>query len=151
MAYYECVFISRQDLTSTQADQLADQMAQIISDNGGQVKGREYWGLKNLAYRIRKNRKGHFTMFHVDAPSAAVLEMERNMGLNEDILRHLTIRLDKLPEGPSIMMQTKNDRNDRGRRGERYDDRSGPHGFNERDNQTRKLPLNETTTEPVGN
>jgi small subunit ribosomal protein S6 len=121
MSYYECVFIARQELSTTQAEQLADQMAEILANNGGEVKTREYWGLKNLAYRIKKNRKGHYTMFHIDAPSDAVIEMERNMGLSEDVLRHLTIRLDELPEGPSIMMQAKTDRGDRGRRPDRDD------------------------------
>jgi small subunit ribosomal protein S6 len=121
MSYYECVFIARQELSTTQAEQLADQMAEILANNGGEVKTREYWGLKNLAYRIKKNRKGHYTMFHIDAPSGAVIEMERNMGLSEDVLRHLTIRLDELPEGPSIMMQAKTDRGDRGRRPDRDD------------------------------
>jgi len=119
MSYYECVFIARQELSTTQAEQLADQMAEILVNNGGEVKAREYWGLKNLAYRIKKNRKGHYTMFHMDAPSDAVIEMERNMGLSEDVLRHLTIRLDELPEIPSIMMQAKSDRGDRGRRPDR--------------------------------
>jgi small subunit ribosomal protein S6 len=116
MSYYECVFIARQELSTTQAEQLADQMAEILVNNGGEVKAREYWGLKNLAYRIKKNRKGHYTMFHINAPSDAVIEMERNMGLSEDVIRHLTIRLDELLEGPSIMMQAKTDRGDRGRR-----------------------------------
>jgi small subunit ribosomal protein S6 len=119
MSYYECVFIARQELSTTQAEQLADQMVEILVNNGGEVKAREYWGLKNLAYRIKKNRKGHYTMFHMDAPSGAVIEMERNMGLSEDVLRHLTIRLDELPEVPSIMMQAKSDRGDRGRRPDR--------------------------------
>jgi small subunit ribosomal protein S6 len=121
MSYYECVFIARQELSNTQAEQLADQMAEILSNNGAEVKNREYWGLKNLAYRIKKNRKGHYTMFHIDGPSDAVKEMERNMGLSEDVLRHLTIRLEEIPEGPSIMMQAKSDRGDRGRRGDRPD------------------------------
>ena len=121
MSYYECVFIARQELSTTQAEQLADQMVEILVNNGGEVKAREYWGLKNLAYRIKKNRKGHYTMFHMDAPSGAVIEMERNMGLSEDVLRHLTIRLDELPEVPSIMMQAKSDRGDRGRRPDRDD------------------------------
>jgi small subunit ribosomal protein S6 len=121
MSYYECVFIARQELSTTQAEQLADQMAEILVNNGGEVKAREYWGLKNLAYRIKKNRKGHYTMFHIDAPSDALIEMERNMGLSEDVLRHLTLRLDELPEGPSIMMQAKSDRGDRGRRPDRDD------------------------------
>ncbi len=116
MTCYECVFIARQELSSTQSEQLADQMAGIIAENGGEIKTREYWGLKNLAYRIKKNRKGHYTMFHIDAPPDAVLEMERNMGLSEDILRFLIIRMDSLPEGPSIMMQARSERGDRGRR-----------------------------------
>ena len=123
MTYYECVFIARQELSATQAEQLADQMVEILTNNGGEVKTREYWGLKNLAYRIKKNRKGHYTMFYVEAPSAAVQEMERNMGISEDVLRFLTIRLDELPEGPSIMMQAKTERGDRGRRGDRFGDR----------------------------
>jgi len=133
MSYYECVFIARQELSTTQAEQLTDQMAEILVKNGGEVKGREYWGLKNLAYRIKKNRKGHYTMFHMDAPSDAVIEMERNMGLSEDVLRHLTIRLDELPEGPSIMMQAKSDRGDRGRRPDRPDrpDRDRPQRFDQ--------------------
>jgi len=121
MSYYECVFIARQELSTTQAEQLGDQMAEILANNGAEVKTREYWGLKNLAYRIKKNRKGHYTMLYIDGPSDAVKEMERNMGISEDILRHLTIRLDEIPEGPSIMMQAKSDRGDRGRRGDRPD------------------------------
>jgi len=133
MSYYECVFIARQELSTTQAEQLADQMTEILVNNGGEVKTREYWGLKNLAYRIKKNRKGHYTMFHIDAPSDAVIEMERNMGLSEDVLRHLTIRLDELPEGPSIMMQAKSDRGDRGDRGRRPDRDDRPPRFDRDD------------------
>jgi len=133
MSYYECVFIARQELSTTQAEQLADQMTEILVNNGGAVKTREYWGLKNLAYRIKKNRKGHYTMFHIDAPSDAVIEMERNMGLSEDVLRHLTIRLDELPEGPSIMMQAKSDRGDRGDRGRRPDRDDRPPRFDRDD------------------
>ena len=118
MPLYECVYIARQELSSSQSEQLGDRMAEILTENGGELKSREYWGLKNLAYRIKKNRKGHYTMFHIDAPSEAVREMERNMGLSEDILRYLIIRMDELPEGPSIMMQAKTERNER-RRGDR--------------------------------
>lgn len=119
MPYYECVFIARQELSSAQAEQFADRMAGIVAENGGEVKTREYWGLKNLAYRIKRNRKGHYTLFHLDAPSDAVREMERNMGLSDDVLRYLTIRLDELPEGPSAMMLAKAERGDRSRRGDR--------------------------------
>jgi small subunit ribosomal protein S6 len=94
MTFYECVYIARQELTVTQTDQLSDELSKIVTDNSGKVKNREYWGLKNLAYKIRKNRKGHYTMFHIEAPSAAVIELERNMGLNEDILRYLTLKVE---------------------------------------------------------
>ncbi|MBT5265905.1 MAG: 30S ribosomal protein S6 [Rhodospirillaceae bacterium] len=122
MALYESVFIARQDISSTQAEQLADQFTEIITGNGGEVKQREIWGLRNLAYRIKKNRKGHYIMFHIDAPSDAVQEMERNMRINEDVLRYMTIRMDELPEGPSVMMQVRSERPDRGGR------RGGPGG-----------------------
>ena len=118
MSYYESVFIARQDISSTQVEQLIEQFAEIVATGGGEVKKREYWGLRSLAYRIKKNRKGHYVLFNLDAPASAVTEMERLMCLNEDILRYLTIRVDALEEGPSVMMQAKSDR-DRGRRGDR--------------------------------
>lgn len=118
MSYYESVFIARQDISSTQVEQLIEQFAEIVATGGGEVKKREYWGLRSLAYRIKKNRKGHYVLFNLDAPASAVTEMERLMRLNEDILRYLTIRVDALEEGPSVMMQAKSDR-DRGRRGDR--------------------------------
>lgn len=128
MPYYESVFIARQDISSTQVDQLADQFAEIVATGGGEVKKREYWGLRSLAYRIKKNRKGHYMLFNLEAPSAAVTEMERIMRLNEDILRYLTIKVEALEEGPSAMMQAKSDR-DRGRRGDRdRGDRFGDRG-----------------------
>jgi len=121
MAFYETVFIARQDITSAQAEQLADQFAQLIRDNGGEVKKTEHWGLKTLAYRMNKNRKGHYVLFNIDAPHPAVAEMERNMRLNEDVLRYMTIRVDELEEGPSAVMQNRDrgdrDRGDRGDRG----------------------------------
>ena len=121
MAFYETVFIARQDITSAQAEQLADQFAQLLKDNGGEVKKTEHWGLKTLAYRMNKNRKGHYVLFNIDAPHPAVAEMERNMRLNEDVLRYMTIRVDELEEGPSAVMQNRDrgdrDRGDRGDRG----------------------------------
>ena len=119
MAIYECVYIARQELTAAQAEQLSKDLAKIVSSNNGEIKGQEYWGLRNLAYKIRKNRKGHYTMFHIDAPSSTIEELERNMRLNEDILRYLTVKIDNLPEGPSVMMTA---RPDRPRRTDRYED-----------------------------
>ncbi|MCH7538822.1 MAG: 30S ribosomal protein S6 [Proteobacteria bacterium] len=119
MSFYESVFIARQDISASQVDALADQFATIIKDGGGNVTKKEYWGLKTLAYRIKKNRKGHYTLFNIDAPSSAVLEMERNMLLQEDVLRYLTIKVEELEEGPSVLMRGRGDRGDRGDRFDR--------------------------------
>ena len=126
MPLYESVFITRQDVPSGEVESLAETFAGIVGDNGGAVEKREYWGLRNLAYRIKKNRKGHYTMFHIDAPAVAVQEMERNMRISEDILRYLTIRVDAFEEGPSIIMQTRSARDDRQRRDGPRRDRHGP-------------------------
>ena len=132
MPFYENVFIARQDVTAAQVEALTEQFAGIVTAQGGNVTKREYWGLKSLSYRVRKNRKGHYTLLNIDAPAAAVIEMERNMRIHEDVLRHLTVRVDALEEGPSAMLQSKGrDRDDRGPRGDRggrdRDDR-GPRG-----------------------
>ena len=121
MALYECVYIARQELTVAQTEQLSKDLIKIISSNDGEIKNQEYWGLRNLAYKIRKNRKGHYTMFHIDSPSSTIVELERNMRLNEDILRYLTIKIESLPEGSSVMMTA---RPDRPRRTDRYEDNS---------------------------
>jgi small subunit ribosomal protein S6 len=118
MALYETVFIARQDVSTPQVEALTDELSNIITSNGGQVSKKEYWGLRNIAYRIKKNRKGHYVLLNIDAPSAAVKEMERQAGLNEDVLRVLTVRVEELEEGPSAMMQSKNQREDRPRRGD---------------------------------
>lgn len=110
MPLYESVFIVRQDVTAAQVDTLADGFAKIVDDNGGSIQRREYWGLRGLAFRIKKNRKGHYVLFNVDAPSDAVQEMERNMRLNEDVLRYMTVRVEALREEPSPIMQGKGDR-----------------------------------------
>ena len=93
MAIYECVYIARQELTAAQTEQLSKDLTKIVSSNSGEIKKQEYWGLRNLAYKIRKNRKGHYTMFHIEAPASAIEELERNMRLNEDILRYLTVKV----------------------------------------------------------
>ncbi|MTJ80442.1 MAG: 30S ribosomal protein S6 [Telmatospirillum sp.] len=116
MSLYECVFIARQDLATPQVETLADDLANILTAQGGTVTKREYWGLRNIAYRIRKNRKGHYVLFNVDAPSSAVKEFERQMSINEDVLRYLSVRVDELEDGPSAVMQSKNQRDERPRR-----------------------------------
>tara|TARA_B100000686_G_scaffold98688_1_gene105632 strand:- start:11 stop:484 length:474 start_codon:yes stop_codon:yes gene_type:complete len=110
MPLYESVFIARQDISAGQVDTLADEMEKIISDNGGSVARREYWGLRTLAYRMKKNRKGHYILFNLDAPSEAIQEMERNLRLHEDVLRYMTMRLEALRTEASPMVHGKGDR-----------------------------------------
>lgn len=119
MALYECVYIARQDISSNQVDGLNEAFSAIVSGNGGTIAKTEYWGLRNLTYRIKKNRKGHYVLMNIDAPFAAVAEMERQMRLHEDVLRHMTIRVDELEEGQSAMLLNKGERSDRGDRGDR--------------------------------
>jgi small subunit ribosomal protein S6 len=115
LPYYESVFLVRADVSSQQVEALAKSFTDIIADNGGAVTKTEHWGLRTLAYRIKKNRKAHYVMFNIDSPAPAILEMERNMALNEDVLRTLTLRVDALEEEPSEIMASKG-RDDRGRR-----------------------------------
>ena len=105
MPLYECVLIARNDVTQQQVEAIADQVAATVGEGGGEVRKREYWGLRGLAYRIKKNRKAHFPLLNVDAPPAALAEVERQERLSEDVLRSLTIRVDELEEGPSAMMR----------------------------------------------
>ncbi|HZT51130.1 MAG TPA: 30S ribosomal protein S6 [Stellaceae bacterium] len=124
MPLYENVFIARQDISAAQVEAIADQFAALVAEQGGQVTKREYWGLRNIAYRIKKNRKGHYMLFNLDAPAAAVNELERNMRINEDVLRYLTVRVDALEEGPSVVMQSRSRGEERDRRrGDGYRDR----------------------------
>ena len=116
MPLYENVFIARQDISGAQVEQLADSFTQLISEQGGEVKKREYWGLRNLTYRMNKNRKGHYILFNIEAPAPAIAELERTMRINEDVLRYLTLRVDKFDEGPSPIMQSRGSREDRPRR-----------------------------------
>lgn len=125
MPLYESVWIARQDISAGAVDALADRFTQVIETGGGKVSKRELWGLRNLTYRIKKNRKGHYVLLNIDAPSPAVHEMERQMRLDEDVLRYITVRVEELEDGPSPMMRAKerrderDDRGDRGDRGER--------------------------------
>ena len=107
MALYEHVFIARQDLSTLQAEELIKQYSEVLKNNGGKVIGHEYWGLRTLAYKINKNRKGHYSLIKSDSPPTASQEMERLMKLNEDIMRVLSIKVDKHEDGPSIMLRTK--------------------------------------------
>ena len=129
MPLYEHVFLLRQDVTSQQVEAMIDQYKGIIESGGGKVDKTEMWGVKSLAYRIKKNRKAHFTMFNLDAPPTAVAEMERQMSINEDVLRFVTVRVDALEAEPSVMMQ-KRDRDERKdrERGRRRDDEGGYEG-----------------------
>lgn len=112
MPLYEHIFIARQDASAQQVEELTKAYTELLGENGGKVLKTEYWGVKSLAYRMNKNRKGHYTLFNIDAPAQAVAEMERLQRINEDVLRSLTIRVEELEEGPSAMMQ-KRDRDDR--------------------------------------
>ena len=125
MSLYEHVFIARQDLSNAQAEGLIEHFGQVLSDNGGKVVDHEYWGLRTMAYKINKNRKGHYGFMRSDSPSDAVHEMERLMRLHDDVMRVMTIKVEAHEEGPSAVIQAKNSRDDRrggGRdRGDRRD------------------------------
>jgi len=125
MPLYEHVFIARQDLAQAQVDALAQTATDIIESNGGKVVKTETWGLRSMAYRIAKNRKGHYVMLDFEAPAGVVAELERQTQINEDVIRYMTIRVDEHEAGPSAMMR-RNERSERGDRGDRGD--RGPRG-----------------------
>ena len=143
MPLYEHVFLARQDLAQAQVDALAENATKIITDNGGKVAKTENWGLRSLAYRIAKNRKAHYVALDVDAPPAAIAELERQTNINEDVIRFLTIRVDEHEKGPSAMMRRserserdRGDRGDRGPRGDRGDRGDRPErGFRAREEE----------------
>ena len=135
MRLYESVFIARQDITSAQVEAMADDFAEIITSAGGSIKKREYWGLRSLAYRIKKNRKGHYVMLNMETGPEALREYERIMGLNEDVLRFLNLNIEEIEDGPSIMLQAKTERSSRGQRD--YSD------GNEQDDKTDSLENSE--------
>ena len=113
MPLYEHVFIARQDLSNAQAEGLMDHFESVLTDNDGKVVDKEYWGVKTMAYKINKNRKGHYAFLRTDAPAAAVQEMERLMRLHDDVMRVMTIKVDEHAEGPSIQMQKRDERDNR--------------------------------------
>jgi small subunit ribosomal protein S6 len=116
MPLYEHVFLARQDLAQAQVDALAENATKIIADNGGKVVKTETWGLRGLAYRIAKNRKAHYVMLDIEAPAPAMAELERQTGINEDVIRFMTIRVDAHEKGPSVMMRKQDRERTRGPR-----------------------------------
>jgi small subunit ribosomal protein S6 len=124
MPLYEHIYLARQDVSPQQVEELTNSLTEVLTQGGGKVTKNEYWGLKSLSYRIKKNRKAHYSLLNINAPAPAVAEMERQMRINEDILRFMTVRVDELEEGPSAMLQKRDrddDRSDRpgGDRGDR--------------------------------
>ena len=136
MPLYEHVFLARQDVSAQQVDGLVEQFKGVIEAGGGSVAKTEYWGLKSLAYRVNKNRKAHYTLLNIDAPAPAVAEMERQMRINEDVLRFMTVRVETHEEGPSAMV-ARRDRDDR-EGGGRFGDREGGGRFGDRDRGERR-------------
>ena len=135
MPLYEHILLGRQDISAQQFEGLVETYQTIIKDNGGSIEKTENWGIKNLAYKIKKNRKAHFALMNIDAPHEAVAEMERQMGLSTDVIRFLTLRMDELDPGPSAMMK-RGDRDDR--RGGRGDRDRGPRGDRDRGPRTER-------------
>ena len=117
MPLYECVLIARNDVTQQQVDTIADGITEQLGTDGGEVKKREYWGLRSLAYRVKKNRKGHYMLLGMDAKPAFINEMERLLRLNEDVLRFMTLRVEEISEEPSAILSRKSDERERGFRG----------------------------------
>jgi len=128
MPLYEHVFLARQDVSQQQVEALTKEYSDVITEGGGKITKTEYWGLKGLAFKIKKNRKAHYSLLNIEAPSAAVAEMERRMGLSTDVIRFLTLRVEELETEPSIMMR-KQDRDERGDRGDRGGFRGDRGGF----------------------
>jgi small subunit ribosomal protein S6 len=145
MSLYEHVYLARQDASAQQVEELTAHLKGVIEGLGGSVAKTEYWGVKSLSYRLRKNRKAHFTLMNINAPPAAINEIERLERLNEDVLRYLTIRVEEHEEGPSAMMrraerdrdrdERRGDRFERGDRGDRFE--RGERGDRPRDRDRR--------------
>ena len=124
MRLYESVIIARQDVSTTQVETMIDEFSAIIEKAGGSIHKKEFWGLRGLAYRIKKNRKGHYVMLNIETDSDTLNEFERIMGLNEDVLRFMTIAIEEVDPEPSVMMQVKTERGGKERRDDRRGDRS---------------------------
>jgi small subunit ribosomal protein S6 len=111
MAFYETVFLARPDIAPAQVEQMGNQFAEILQKNGGKVVTREYWGLRSLAYRMNKNRKAHYMLLNIEAPGPAIIELERNLRINEDVMRYMSVKTDTLSQGPSAIMRNKSNDN----------------------------------------
>ena len=140
MALYEHIFIARQDISSQQVDGLVDLITAVIEENKGKISKTEYWGLKSLAYRVKKNRKGHYTLMNIEAEHEAIAEMERRSSLNDDIIRHMTLRVDAHEDGDSVQMRNKN-------RDERRSQRRDNERDSERDSDNSENSNNATDRE----
>jgi small subunit ribosomal protein S6 len=143
MALYEHIYLARQDVSAQQVDALTARFRAVIESFGGKVEKVEYWGVKSLAYRIKKNRKAHFSLLNIDGPPAALAEMERQMGINEDVIRFMTVRVETLEQGQSAMVRKRDD-DDRG--GDRHDRGDRGRGARaERGERASKRPRDEAT------
>ena len=153
MPLYESVFIARNDVTQQQVEAIAELVAGIVAEQGGEVKKREYWGLRGLAYRIKKNRKGHYMLLGIDATPAAVQEARRQLGLHEDVLREMTLRVEAIDEAPSAILSRRSEERDRDRgfRGPRPAGRFGSGRGRERSDEReefRARPREEIESQP---
>ncbi len=148
MALYEHIYLARQDISAQQVETLTEQFKSVIESLGGKVEKIEYWGVKSLAYRIKKNRKAHFSLLNIDAPPAALTELERQLGINEDIIRFLTIRVEAHESGQSVMMRKRDD-DDRGDRPDRGDRGRGPRP--DRGDRGPRRPRDEAIASEEGN
>jgi len=121
MALYEHMLIARQDISAQQVDALATHLKTIVETEGGKVEKQEYWGLRSLAYRIKKNRKGHYVLLNLNAPANAIVELERQLKINEDVLRFMSVRVEAFEQSNSSRKRERddNERSERGERGER--------------------------------
>jgi len=138
MPLYETVIIARQDISTQQVETLTENMSSFITDGGGTVAKVENWCLRNLAYKIKKNRKGHYVLLNLDTPVDAMKEMERNLRLNEDVLRHMTIKVEELEEGDSVMLQSRSTRPERRRDSEEDGDDAKPAKASDDDDDAEK-------------
>jgi len=149
MALYETILICRQDISSTQVESLTETFSNILKEQGGSVVKTEQWGLKTLTYRIKKNRKGHYVYLGLDTSAAAVAEMERNMSINEDVLRYMTVKVEKIEEGQTAMLANKGERAERGPRGG-FGDRGPRREFGDRGDRPGRGPRRDAAVEGEG-